>query len=240
MAVFKTQLPAPVELAENWIVALSEISFPSIIKNVTEGVVSFRQHNEARRSWKFATKRVKTGFYKNVDLLMQEIGQVTFGSSYADVFSWSVDTTTQLLCVNLPSKSFISLKSQDLCDILGFKKYNQSWVGPTGPENTIQSDFPVDVYGGRHSMYVYCDLLGNEILGDKNTQLLRVVPISSMEGTMSSATTYFPITNLQFKTIEKKYFNNVQIKLCDETGSVIPFLGIGRTNITLLFKKIIQ
>jgi hypothetical protein len=84
-------------------------------------------------------------------------------------------------------------------------------------------------------MYVYCDLLGNEILGDTNTQLLSVVPMSSLVQT-TSPTSYFSFSNLQFKPLAKKYFHDVQIRLCDESGDIIPFLGTGRTNLTLLFK----
>ena len=183
-----------------------------------------------------AAQTIKIGNYRTIDAIMQEIGRVAFGEDYAKTLYWIVDNETRMLHVFIKDKTFIGLNSQDLRDILGFNNKSQMWIGPTSKDNTILSDFPVDLHAGCHTMYAYCDLLGNEILGDKNTKLLRVVPLSSM-ATDNFPTSYFPVSNLQFKVVEKRYFNDIEIKLCDETGKIIPFLGIGRTNVTLLFKK---
>ena len=37
--------------------------------------------------------------------------------------------------------------------------------------------YTVDVTAGCHTMFVYCDLVRNEILGDTKTALLRAVPL---------------------------------------------------------------
>ena len=235
MASFKTQLPVPIELDETWTAALSEISFPSIINNVTDGRISFciaKKHAKQR----VLETQIKLGAYTSVDAIMKEIERVTFGSDGKKQLTWAIDNETQILQVQLLEKSFITLRSKNLKNILGFTD-DKPWVGPTTDKKPITANFPVDLQAGRHSMYVYCDLLGNEILGDKITQLLRVVPMSSLKQ-HRGPTTYLSVSNPQFKSIAKKYFHNVHIKLCDETGDIIPFLGVGRTNLTLLFKRL--
>ena len=38
-------------------------------------------------------------------------------------------------------------------------------------------NYPVDLTAGCHTMFVYCDLVQNEIHGDTQTALLRAVPL---------------------------------------------------------------
>jgi len=233
MSSFKTQLPTPVELKGDWTVSLSEISFPCQIINVRNGYFLSRSITDK----KVARSSVPSGVYTSIDALLTAIARAAYGSTYQKVIQWNIDENSQKLTIILKAKTYLRLTSQNLLDILGFTRENDSIVGP----GRTTGLFPIDLYGGKHSMYVYCNLLGNEILGDQNTQLLRVVPLSSLiaknsKHESSSPTVYFPVTNLQFKRVDKAHFNDIEIKLCDETGSLIPFLGIGRTNITLLFK----
>ena len=82
--------------------------------------------------------------------------------------------------------------------------------------------YPVDIMGGCHTLFVYCDLIQDEVVGDKRTSLLRSVTLN--ETNAASATTcYRSFSKLQWKTVVKSSFQSISISLRNETGSLVPF-----------------
>ena len=54
---------------------------------------------------------------------------------------------------------------------------NQKKIERRGEMSEQIGNYPVDLTAGWHTMFVYCDLVQNEILGDTQTALLRAVPL---------------------------------------------------------------
>ena len=81
-------------------------------------------------------------------------------------------------------------------------------------------------------MFLYCDLVQNEILGDTQTALLRAIPLSS-----SVKSNHKNFTELQWRRLIKSSIQSITISLRSETGDLIPFFSRGRTNLTLQFKR---
>ena len=67
-----------------------------------------------------------------------------------------------------------------------------------------QGTYPVDLQGGRHTMFLYCDLIQNEILGDTQTSLLRAIPLDTSTRSAICSKTFY---KLQWKPINKKILN---------------------------------
>ena len=126
----------------------------------------------------------------------------------------------------------IRLVSLDLKNILGVEDFL--------PNST--PIFPVDISGGRHTMFVYCDLIQDEILGNTFTSLLRTVALiantEDEENRKGSIISYRSFSNLQWKTVVKSSFQSISITLRDETGQLMPFLSVGRTCLTLKFRQV--
>ena len=97
-----------------------------------------------------------------------------------------------------------------------------------------QGTYPVVLQGGRHTMFSYCDLIQNENLGDTQTSIVQAVPLYTSK---PSAVCSKTISKLQCKPINKKKFESITIRLCDESGQLIPFISVGRTNFTLAFRR---
>ena len=118
----------------------------------------------------------------------------------------------------------IRLVSLDLKNILG--------VEDLSPNST--PIFPVDIYGGRHTMFVYCDLIQDKILGNTFTSLLRTVALiantEDEENRKGSIISYRSFSNLQWKTVVKSSFQSISITLRDETRQLMPFLSVGCSN----------
>ena len=127
----------------------------------------------------------------------------------------------------------IELISSDLQNILGTDILK---VG-------VNPKFPVDISGGRHTMFVYCDLIQDEILGNTFTSLLRSIAINSTSNRkLDEVATicHQSFSNLQWKDVVKSSFQSITITIRDETGQLMPFLSIGRSWLTLKFQLLPQ
>ena len=96
-------------------------------------------------------------------------------------------------------------------------------------------------------MFVFCDLIQSEVLGDSLTSLLRTIVLDGFGGCVHSGSTnstshsasvvqYRAFSKLQWKNVVKSSIQSIAISLMDETGNLMPFLSIGRTCLTLKFR----
>ena len=89
--------------------------------------------------------------------------------------SWKVDPVSEKLEVSFTGQApedqfWILFKSDDLSNTLGVtdaicgtvESQRQKGFAALGTYPT----YPVDLQGGRHTMFIYCDLVKNEILGE--------------------------------------------------------------------------
>ena len=129
------------------------------------------------------------------------------------------------------SPTSIKLISPDLQNILG------THILKIG----VNPNYPVDISGGRHTIFVYCDLIQDQILGNKLTSLLRTIalPNNSTQKTQNAIIcngNLQSFSNLQWKNVVKSSFQSINITIRDETGQLMPFLSIGRNWLTLKFQ----
>ena len=178
--------------------------------------------------------------------------------------SWKVDKATQELSVkcygNVEKHGLvIQAISQDLKNILGMttildcqnaeqrQKSNNTVDGKFHDDQQNISElmvvknfghWTVDVNAGSCTMFLYCDLVQNETLGDTQTSLLRSIPLDRL----SSANQYRrevnhrSFSNLQWKRFYKSQFQPITLTLANEMGQRMPFLTCGRTSITLALR----
>ena len=82
-----------------------------------------------------------------------------------------------------------------------------------------------------HTLYVYCDIVKNRIVGDKMTQLLRVVPVIGEDEKMCNHI----YENIHYIPLLRKVFDTIEIDIRDSRGQPVPFEG-GSSNVTLHFR----
>ena len=104
--------------------------------------------------------------------------------------------------------------------------------------SNLKDTGPLISNGGSHTMFVYCDLVQNETLGDVRAALLRSVPFESLSnsGQKRREVDHRSFTILQQKRFCKSQFRSITLSLANEIGQTIPFLGCGRTDITLALR----
>ena len=249
LSSFTNFLPEQIHLKGEWEVAISEISYPSLYQNVTEGKFTFvdgRESPEEKR--KIQPMHVEPGLYPSIvdivvamnDKVRKRIGAQKY--EYNGIYV-SVDKITQKVAIHLPEdQSVFIIQSADLSHIFGCDlEQNQTGVimkgkGPNYPQ------YSYDIIR-IHSLMIYSDIIEYNIVGDTKTPLLRCIPFISKvkSGDIISTGQYMnyqSFTNLQFKKLLKKSFHIIKIELRETTGEKIPFVSVGITRVVLLFRKI--
>ena len=173
----------------------------------------------------------------------------------SSLLSWKVDNVTRKLQVKFYGNHKqhglrIFTESNDLRNILGTNVIIDCGDSPREAEEGIVDSesasniivkhvgkWPVDLNSGSHTMFLYCDLVQNQTLGDKQTALLRSIPVKSLALAQTlGEMNHKSFTNLQWKRVKKPQFQSINVTLANEMGQKVPFLRCGRTNVTLAFR----
>ena len=97
---------------------------------------------------------------------------------------------------------------------------------------TSTAEREVDLEHGFHDLYVYCDIIQPQYVGDALVPLLRIIPVEGKDEQRISKSfvrpQYVPVIRMQFESIE------VNIKR--DTGEPVPF-QFGRVLLTIHFRQ---
>ena len=242
---FTNQLPEVLYLEGEWAVALSEISYPTAIKNITGGrflqITKYRDiSGQVSHSYKSA-RAIKPGVYEKIDDLLDAIKEESLGSWRAT----TDDVTRQLEFEMDDEDETLRFYSREIPNILGFDSPNLEKYGYleiNGDRGIVKGDYPVDIMAGRHFMFVYMNGIEYQFVGDTKAPMLRVITLNSrMKNGCINHTQpiqHETFQDLQFRKVLSNNFSSLNIELRNENGEYVPFLGNGAVTITLKFKKI--
>lgn len=260
-----------------WMVALLEISWPRLITNVKDGAFKIYLPNgimyntEIEPGIYFNADEIMTSMNDRIaeastrhpeyertpirliinnDKVAPPAGiKMTRKKGSTSKVTWKMNKHSQKLSVEPSKKLFLHLSSKDLQNVLGLDPDLGSTANVGSPPISM-GKYPVDMNAGRHSLFIYCDLVQNEYLGDTQSPLLRAIPLPTTTSNHNTTTASSPIeslsnnnyavfSKLQWKHVVKPTFNSISVSLRDEIGTLMPFMGVGRTNLTLLFKRVL-
>ena len=94
-----------------------------------------------------------------------------------------------------------------------------------------------------HSLMIYTDIVGYNIVGDTKAPLLRCFPFISKLKSGDIITTgqymnYQTFSKLQFRRLLKNSFHSIHYDLRDTSGEKIPFVSVGISRLVLMFRKV--
>jgi hypothetical protein len=89
-------------------------------------------------------------------------------------------------------------------------------------EKTTTSPYAADLHGFM-AIYVYCDIVQPQIVGNTSAKLLRSIPVQAKLGDVITKM----FTNIQYVSVQTKSFEDVEIVLRNDTGDPVP-LNMGR------------
>ncbi len=193
---------------------------------------SIKIGNERRRSKRAAVKKKKTA--KSLKMIKKPKHNIIDPKTLHGLESgviFSFDTILKRVKMKI-DKSVVDrvILGKHLEYVLGMD--GSTPLPLTFIKSTNRGQHAVDLRGGFYSLYVYCDLVESQILGQQRVQLLQIVPTEGTHGDIISKTFYAP----HYIPILKKEFQSVQISIKDDTNRLVPF-EFGKCILKLHFHK---
>ena len=237
---FTNVLPKQLNLDGQWEVAISEITYPSMYQNVTEGKFMFFDNTFSKSSEFYC---VEPGIYPSITDFVEAMNTLIQErhNHFENCVTVKVSRRTQKVDIYLANGgSGLAFFTTDLGHIFGSNVGNELGVmsGAKGPHKPEVAYVIVRM----HSLMIYTDLIEYSIVGDTNAPLLRCFPFISKlkSGDIITTGQYLnnqTFSNLQFRPLLRKSFHRIHIDLRDTSGEKVPFVTICIIRVVLMFRK---
>jgi len=173
-----------------------------------------------------------------IPFVKTEKGRETY-KSMPKFLSFDHDTYSNRVHVNIDNDEIVQKihMSPKLAYVLRFDRPNftildKAWELSKADKITRRPDYPPDMKADLYALYVYCDILENQIVGDVLVPLLAKVPITGAHDTIIhtifNPPMYLPLVKHEIETIE--------VELKDDANQAILF-QYGRVMLTLHFRR---
>ena len=226
---FKTQLAQRKDLHGNWRAALIELHYPNTIAQVIEGenVISIFKGNTIDMVY------VPPGCYNSIleflNAVRNALSESEFGARDGQFLQITNDNRLRFIPFDLADEAKVHF-SPRLALQLGLEH-----AGPY-PANRENMTFkPIDLRLGMPAqMFVYMDILSDQIIGHTRAPLLRTVPVD-MQAKYGGATVVHFDHPIYFD-LRTKSFDSIQIDIRDHAGRYIPF-NFGTSTLLVHFRQ---
>lgn len=214
-----TALKRPIELEGDWEVALVSMQYPTRWANIGPDYCRFQAKTEGGE-WR--ETGVPPGYYGSNEDIVKAVNDALY-SAHADA-----GMDQQPVQYNkYDEKAYIKLHPQfsihlfdGIAQVLGYQKATTikgpDWATP---------DYGVDVNHGVHCLYVYCDLVDDQIVGDSTVKVIQTIPLKHQPGVVRPLATYFHMVNPHYVPVSKRNTHTVEIHIRDDTGRDISFIA---------------
>jgi len=234
---YRVHLPQSIHLEGEWEVGLSEIIYPHSWFNIySDGPTNCHIFVALVGVAQPLVCAVPAGSYETPELIAAAINRqmhvvlsaAGFNGKDLEVLYDTLSRRMFLICSPKVRKIAIGDRLRYMLGLDDGKKVKSHWFSP----DKIVSTYPVDVRGGFDTMYVYCDLVANQVVGDSLVPLLRVVNVEGHPGDVVSRN----FTNPHYVPLARQEFSTVEINIKDDTNRSVGFMG-GKVTVKLHFRK---
>ena len=221
-------MPYRMELDGEWQLGLCEIQYPHSWDTLKGGGNMDSQDNWILISVK--TKKGKeriiaisipTGFYSGIvdfiDVINNTVADWKDEIVLKDVFKLFYDPVFKRVKLKLDDDIVKGvILGQTIQYMLGFgidKTYAFT-------KSVTVAKYPPDITSGFNTLYVYCDLIQPQIVGNVLAPLLRTVPLSGEYGSTTNKVFLAP----HYLPLRSKSFDSVEIAIRDDTDQPVQFM----------------
>ena len=218
---YRVKLPQSIDLEGVWEVGLYSISYPNTWYTLQKGVDTHLFY--ADRTGLFQQAIMDYGYYQSMQEVIKAANKALF-RNVSDNIKLTYNAFTGKVTVQIKNGFQFAVMKQ-LSIILGFGGKDVIL------KKTTESPYVADLTT-ISTIYVYCDIVEPQIVGDTSAQLLKSIPAEGRFGDIIAKT----FTNIQYLPIRTKSFEAVEVLLRNDTGDPVPFER-GKVVITLHFRK---
>ena len=204
--------------------ALTEIIFPNRFKNVSEKSNEIRVIDDSENVTEY---KIEPYYYPTIVSLIKKIKEVlpsNVSITFDKVKERTRVTVSGGYCVHFGS---------DIARLLGFpsdnliKSIDNNEVSEVSPYHATPT-------GDLSTVYVYTDIIKQQIVGETSTPLLRIV---NWNHSSKEDNTALIFEKLYFIPLKNSQFDVINILLLDDTGKEIAF-EYGKVLVVLEFRKV--
>lgn len=201
---FITHLPSPINLNRGeWEVGLVDLIYPHSWYNV--------RHNNNLFGFdlgkgKLEGRRVPPGCYETIPDLIKGMTL----ASHKNKISINYHNVTKKVKIQMEGEAKIVLH-EGIAELLGFQ--------PGEYKGTVESPFIADPKASFPVMYVYCDIVEPQIVGDVQAPLLKIVKVEGKDGEVVNAHYVRP----HYVPVIKQHFQTIEMVLRLNSGDLVPF-----------------
>ena len=241
---FRVHLPQELDLEGAWDVALVDVVYPYSWNNVPHPSDTLTGYNLVMSDVEPFKVSIPMGNYQTVlDLLagitaahglqihvweklrkeekeLELKKKVTLAKTPPTIL-FDFDPTVKRVTIDFinPRVDQISM-SPHLAYMLGFKNNDIK-----ATEEKVMADYPPDLRGGIDALFIYLDIIENQIVGNTMAPLLQIVPVEGHYGDLIQKTFYSPhylsVLNKKVSTIEVNIKNDINTHIDFNFGKII-------------------
>lgn len=250
---FRVELPSAIELEGQWEVGLAEILYPGsydtlhgsgLRMNVKAGIQTSR-NGQMSRYTKTVTVKVPDGHYSTIVELLAAINFAMFKTERGEPFWYGEGQNKKLKGGRFEYEP--TIKKVKLIIAKTADGENAEWVDSItldkrlhhmlGFENAYLGSsqlakYPVDLKAGLESLFVYCNLIAPQWVGDVRTNLLKILPLRGSPGDTIS----IDCPTVHFVDLLTNRFSTVEINIKGSDGGNISW-AYGKIFVKLAFRK---
>jgi len=253
VANFKNKIELYKPLFGDWEVALVEISYTKSWKNLRHSYILWINRPESGAYTESKKLDIiylpdlmerkgilRAGYYDSIHRFIQEIN-----TEYDEVLGdkapkvW-IDDITRLVYIKMNadiSGDYVPDFPSEVRDILGFTEtmyLNRNYL-KIGKDKIIPSVRPGDLEAWLHTLYVYCDIVEPQYVGNTKAKLLRAVEVPNNPKCGDQIVIKYDYPH--YIPVLVNDFDEIEIDIKDDIGQRIPFM-FGRTRLKLHFRPV--
>ena len=252
-ANFRVQLPNPINLQGNWEVGLAEIQYPFSWNNIDQtmkGVnswdnVLFISFKPSVMKETQVSVHIPSGHYESIHELLDAFKH-EFSTKKVYPYEGGkkrgkakpLGKYIQIDYRPMQKRIKISLNTNFIKGIILGNRLQYLFGFDVGRLGVLSSSvnyakYPPDIFHGFSTLYVYCDLVQPQVIGNSLAPLLRTISVTDRKygGTVNEiflSPHYIPIRN--------RYFSSVAVEIKNDQNELIPF-KFGKAIIKLHLRK---
>lgn len=229
--LFSTKLPKSIILDGAWTVGIVEFQYPCTMYTVQdhENVVYISKTmvmpNEEKPSLVYYKAHIPATNYDSINHILTALNNIK------EKIKFRHDEVSNFVNVSIMDESIKSLTfSPNLSLQLGFEPYRNLVEKGLGK-------YPANLHLGLPSqLFVYCDIIEPQIVGDVMTPLLRIIPIDTSKY-VYGANKMHVFSPPHYMPVMRREFHTIEVDIRSSTGQKIPF-QFGTVCVKLHFRKL--
>lgn len=228
---FSTKLPKAIKLEGQWTVGVVEFQYPCTMFTVQEHeniiyiTKTMVMPNEKTPSLVYYKKHIPATNYDNINHILTALNNMK------EQVRFRYDEISKFVSVSVMDDSVKSVTLKPKLSVqLGFEP-NRNLV-----DNGL-GKCPANLHLGLPSqLFVYCDIIDPQMVGDVMSPLLRIIPLDPANY-IYGANKMHVFSPPHYLPVMRREFDTIEIDIRSSTGQKIPF-QFGTVCVKLHFKKI--